>query len=104
MRKIERAMLDAVRERRNMRQANTAVTVREDGRVEVRLYGHMIGLLSPTKGALTVSNCGFATVTTKSRLNALLTLAMGQPRIHQHHFQWFLGEEEWSGEPITLPA
>ena len=100
MRKIESLMLDAVRSGREMRRDNTSVE-HERGRALVRLHGHLIGVVSPN-GELTISNCGYETATTKSRLNALLRLLPGCHGIYQHRFQWFLDGEQWDGEPTTL--
>ena len=103
MRKIEALMLNAVRQRKDWRSGNTSVEVSEHGPVRVRLHGNLIGVVSLSAGELQVNACGWLTATTKSRLNALLSLAEGQPGLFQRDGRWFLAGQEWDGCHTTVP-
>ena len=67
--------------------ANTRTEVWGGG-VTVYLHGHAIARWQADKGVLTISNCGWETSTTKSRLNAILD-AFNQGRIYQSKFVWY---------------
>lgn len=69
MRKIEENMIAAVAMRRDWSSGNTSVRVNHKNEVEVRLHGNLICRI--TKGKRVFSSCGWATSTTRSRLNAL---------------------------------
>jgi len=69
MRKIEKEMCAAVRERRNWRESNTEVR-RIEGGTRVYLYGNAIAAFLDD-GTRYFSLAGWNTVTTRSRLNAL---------------------------------
>ena len=56
----------------------------------VYLHGHNIATLDHTTKALRLSSCGYETVTTKSRLNALLEEVKYGCRVFQKNFDWFV--------------
>jgi hypothetical protein len=96
MRKIEEQMLHAIRQGKNWRSGNTSVDWCEHSptfggsKAIIRLHGNRIGIYQPSTGALNISDGeGWRTVTTKSRLNALLTLI---PGLRLWVFQW---KGEW---------
>lgn len=90
MRKIELDMVHAVRGHRNLKAANTTVNSYPDhGAAEVRLHGNVIAVLSHGK-YLTLSNAGWATPTTKSRLNALLSGLCAGVYIQQVKGVWWI--------------
>ena len=105
MRKIETDMVAAIRARRNLKSGNTAVIQGPDGRAEVRLHNNVIARLNYQSGLIDLSDCGWRTATTKSRLNALLdafTTAGGGQGIYQRDYAWFWkGGEEWDGGAIA---
>ena len=71
MRKIEMMMNSAIRHRKNFSSGNTTVrSFRES--VDVFLHGNHIASLDTATHALTLKDGGWQSVTTKSRLNALL--------------------------------
>lgn len=76
MRKIEKGMLEAIRERRNYHCANTAVLMRPDGVPRVMLHGSCI--VEVRDAVVVFSMAGWGTVTTRSRINAVLE-AFAQP-------------------------
>lgn len=93
MRVIERKMIEAIRTRKVMRIDNTVVE--HDGTTStVRLHGHAIATLDWTTYTFTITNCGWPTSTTKSRLNALLRTFTGKS-IHQNKGTWYMGDNEF---------
>ena len=96
MRKIEREMIQAIIERKDWHKANTSVEVHESSDIPTRktmyikLHGHIIGQYDDD-GTLLINHQGWKTVTTKSRLNALIQFVLGgTSRIGQRNFEWFL--------------
>ena len=76
MRKIEMEMNSAIRYRRNFSKANTSVRCYKINGVttemDVFLHGNHIASLDTVSNHLTIKDGGWQSVTTKSRLNALL--------------------------------
>ena len=76
MRKIEMEMNAAIRYRRNFSKANTSVRCFKTNGittdVDVFLHGNHIASLDTATNQLTIKDGGWQSVTTKSRLNALL--------------------------------
>jgi hypothetical protein len=75
--------------------------------IEVRLHGNLIARFEPRINRLTVDDCGWRTVTTKSRLNALLSAFTRELGITQHNHQWVTFDRSgashvWPGT-LTLP-
>lgn len=90
MRKIEKDMIRAIRERKDMRNGNTTVTVYKNTAL-VRLHGNLIAVYSYKSNRYLYSSAGWQTATTKSRLNAL------GANIRQKDFSWF---DATTGEPF----
>jgi len=91
MRKIESQMLDAMRTGKSWAYANTRVNVIsvDDSRItEVYLHDKLIAEIGLTR--ITLWNRGWATPTTKSRLNAILSGIDSSMRIHQNDFVWYI--------------
>ena len=59
---------------------------------EVRLHGNLIAWYDHSKQSLGISSCGWETVTTKSRLNAILEEFASGARVIQRDFEWFLSD------------
>ena len=76
MRKIEEEMNRAIRYRRNFSKANTSVRCFKTNGIttdiDVFLHGNHIASLDTASNQLTIKDGGWQSVTTKSRLNALL--------------------------------
>ena len=100
MRKIERLMNAAITDGRDWSLKNTSVTM--NGNIaEVRLHGNLIAEVSDE--CVTLHDGGWQSVTTKSRLNAILS-QHGLPGegIFQHKWEWFC--RLWNGtEHFTVP-
>lgn len=73
--------------------ANTRTEVWGGG-VTVYLHGHAIARWQADTGVLTVSDCGWQTATTKSRLNAILD-SFKCDRIYQDKFVWYRNDEKF---------
>ena len=91
MRKIEQDMNTAIRYRRNMSKQNTSVRCYTDS-VDVFLHGNHIATLDTATHALTIKDGGWQSVTTKSRLNALLDEFAPDRGIFQKNWQWFVSD------------
>ena len=84
-------MCEAIRNRKDWCQANTQVSYNDLTKcAQIFLHGHQIATYDyNTKGVL-LSSCGYETVTTKSRLNAILEEVKYGARVFQKNFNWFV--------------
>ncbi|UFK09579.1 hypothetical protein [Xanthomonas phage DES1] len=94
MRKIEQQMIKAIKKGKDWTSGNTKV-INMGNITNVYLHGHMIAIAHPNHGTLEISLAGWNTVTTRSRLSALIrefaalgpdglgvSTKQGQPRLH----------------------
>ena len=91
MRKVEIQMNHAIRYRRNWASSNTMVRVYKEV-VEVFLHGNHIASLDTATHKLTIKDGGWQSVTTKSRLNALLDEFAPSMGIFQKDWVWYLSD------------
>ena len=89
MRKVETQMNSAIRYRKNWANSNTMVRVYKEV-IEVFLHGNHIASLDTATNALTIKDGGWQSVTTKSRLNAILDEFVPSMGIFQKDWTWFL--------------
>ena len=107
MRKLERQMNRALVSKNNWAGSNTTVRYsNETNCSSVYLHGHNIATLDHTTNALRLSSCGYETVTTKSRLNAILEEVKYGCRVFQKQLEWFISyqgqtESFWNGMILT---
>ena len=87
MRLIERQMNDAITREVDWHKDNTSV-VNIDGVSEVRLHNNLIARVGDTW--LEIFDGGWQTVTTKSRLNAILAVHGTGERVFQKDWNWFV--------------
>ena len=103
MRKIEQQMNEAILNRKDFFKGNTSVQhyTTETGAREaiVKLHGNHIASVRDT---LQICDAGWQTVTTKSRLNALLNEFAEGCYVFQKIFDWFLGDAE--GYVLPFPT
>ena len=96
MRKIEQEMNSAIRYRRNFSKANTSVRCFKTNGittdVDVFLHGNHIASLDTASNQLTIKDGGWQSVTTKSRLNALLDEFAPSMGIFQKDWVWYLSD------------
>ena len=92
MRKIERQMLQAINTPgQDLTSANTKVRWSDDQSfVEVKLHDHLIASINWATNCMAISDAGWQTATTKSRLNAILGDLGNRARITQKNFVWYL--------------
>ena len=103
MRKIEQQMNEAILNRKDFFKGNTSVQhyTTETGAREavVHLHGNHIATVGDR---LQICDAGWQTVTTKSRLNALLNEFAEGCYLFQKNFDWFLGDAD--GNKIPFPT
>ena len=56
----------------------------------IYLHGHQIATFDHNLKAVKLSSCGYETVTTKSRLNAILDEVKYGCKVFQKNFNWFV--------------
>ena len=90
MRKIEQQMNNAIQNNLNWQSGNTTVHFEEESGVSiVRLYGNKIAEVGDT--FIRLFDGGFQSVTTKSRLNAILAEHGDDGDcVFQKNFDWFV--------------
>ena len=97
MRKIEQQMIAAIQENKDLKIANTEV-ISCTNVSDVYLHGNLIARIGETW--MELFDGGWQTVTTKSRLNALLSaFGMDGEYVFQKNFQWFV---QYEGAPIPF--
>ena len=90
MRKLERLMNRALVTKNNWAGSNTTVLYNEFTNCsQVLLHGHNIATLDHNTQALKLSSCGYETVTTKSRLNAILDEIDYGCKVFQKNWNWY---------------
>lgn len=92
MRKIESAMVAAVKAGRDWRSGNTSVDVTDQG-IIIRLHGNKIAEVIPEDHIMWITDAGWQTTTTKSRLNALLSGVTNRGSIYQKSYVWYLDRD-----------
>jgi hypothetical protein len=90
MRKITKEAVSAFLERRTFRKSNMSVE-EIGGQYRLKLHGNSIANIDEI-GVLSISNAGWASNTTKERLNGIPGV-----RIHQKNWTWYLNGVEWDG-------
>ena len=73
----------------NIRTGNTEVRF-HDGRTIVRLHSTDIVDVDTTDNTITLNTGGWNTVTTKERMNAVLSAFDSLYRVYQRDFQWYV--------------
>ena len=90
MRKITKESVNAFLMGKTFNKGNMTVT--KDGETfRLKLHGNTIATIDEL-GVLSVSNAGWASNTTKERLNGIPGV-----RVHQRNWNWYLNGEEWDG-------
>ena len=91
MRKIERQMNFAISNRADWSSSNTMVAYNTNTNCsQVRLHGNLIATVDHSTNAVKVSSCGWQTVTTKSRLNAILSEVKYGCSVFQKQWNWYV--------------
>jgi len=74
----------------NIKTGNTTVRF-QDGRTIVSLYATDIVDIDTSDNTITLNTGGWNTVTTKERMNAVLSAFDSPYRVYQRDFQWHVG-------------
>ena len=81
----------AISNKGNWSSSNTQVSFNDSTNCSsVFLHGHNIATVDHSTNAVKVSSCGWQTVTTKSRLNAILSEVKYGCRVAQVNWKWFV--------------
>jgi len=97
MKKIEQRMCKAMLYKESFKTGNTEVEyVPYENKSFAYLWGSCVGTLHHETRELTVSSCGYSTVTTKSRINAMLSYFNTGAKVHQKNFEWYINDEEFT--------
>ena len=88
MRKIEKNMIEAIKNNKNWASQNTQVLTNETTS-NVYLHGNLIATVDDT--TMTIYDGGWRSNTTKSRLNALCSeFCITGECVYQHDFLWYV--------------
>ena len=114
MRKVEAGMVFAIQSNINsdksgrvFKSGNTEVHVIHNGvygtpsynrTIEVLLHDNVIAVFEPSINRVRLSDCGYETATTKSRLNVLIDCFTEASRVFQNRHVWYQGDDLWMGE------
>ncbi len=91
MRKIEQQMNFAISNKADWSNSNTRVEFNSNTNCSsIYLHGHQIATFDHNLKAVKLSSCGWQTVTTKSRLNAILNEVKWGCKVFQKNFDWFV--------------
>ena len=91
MRKLERQMNFAISNKADWSGSNTQVNYNSNTNCSsIYLHGHQIATVDHNLKAVKLSSCGYQTVTTKSRLNAILQEVKYGCSVFQKNFDWFV--------------
>ena len=81
----------AISNRGNWAGSNTSVSYNDSTNCSsVFLHGHQIATVDHSTNAVKVSSCGWQTVTTKSRLNAILSEVKYGCSVFQKQWNWYV--------------
>ena len=92
MRVCEMKMIDNIRKLKSGKCCSNTRTEVWGGGVTVYLHNNAIARWQADQGVLIISDCGWETSTTKSRLNAILN-AFNLGRIYQSKFVWYRNDK-----------
>ena len=91
MRKIEQQMNRAIVNKNDWSNSNSQVNYNSNTDCSaVYLHGNQIATVDHNTNALKLSSCGWQSVTTKSRLNAILQGLIAGASVYQHKFNWYV--------------
>ena len=97
MRQITRDSVDAFMSARKFRKQNMEVKVLPNVTI-LLLHGNEIAYrYNDVDRTLSITDCGWQSVTTKERLNGIPNV-----QIQQRNFEWFLNGKQWNGNLIDV--
>lgn len=97
MRKIEQEMCAAISSNKNWSKANTRVEIVNymdaagDAAIKANVYLHNNHIATVSRELVEITDAGWQSNTTKTRLNSLLDVFTAyRGRVNQHKFVWYL--------------
>tara|TARA_R110000787_G_scaffold20623_2_gene61399 strand:- start:1424 stop:1720 length:297 start_codon:yes stop_codon:yes gene_type:complete len=97
MRKITEQATEAFNNTRSFNKQNMEIEVLPNVTI-MKLHGNPIAYrYNDPQRTLSIQNCGWASNTTKERLNSIEGV-----NISQRNFQWYLNDKEWDGKLIDI--
>ena len=97
MRKITEQATEAFNNTRSFNKQNMEIEVLPNVTI-MKLHGNPIAYrYNDPQRTLSIQNCGWASNTTKERLNSIEGV-----NISQRNFQWYLNVKEWDGKLIDI--
>lgn len=94
MRKIEQEMIDAILAKKEWSKSNTKVVLQErSNQISVFLHRTEIATFDLNDRSVRFNTGGHETVTTKSRINALIYSLTSSPGVHQKNRNWYIGDK-----------
>jgi len=91
MRQIEAKMCEAIRNKKDWYQSNTQVYINKPVNcAQIFLHRNQIATYDYNTKSVLLSSCGWETVTTKSRLNAILHEVKYGASVYQRNWDWFV--------------
>jgi len=103
MRKIEQRMISAIKDCKDWRNTNTEVLYSPSRKVScVYLHKNLIATIS--KDEVEIYDGGWQSVTTKSRLNAIINgLCDGMNQgVYQYKFSWYIQDDDRTMDAIPF--
>tara|TARA_R110000851_G_scaffold186277_2_gene335576 strand:- start:187 stop:486 length:300 start_codon:yes stop_codon:yes gene_type:complete len=99
MRKITEESVNAFMNAKKFKKSNMEVEVLPNVTI-LLLHGNRIAFrYNDPERTLSIQNCGWATPTTKERLNGIPNVD-----IYQRNYQWYLNGEKWNGNLIDIKS
>ena len=92
MRQISKDASQAFWNGQSFKRSNTEVRM-TNVTVEFYLHGNLIAERSLLFDILRINHCGWPTVTTKERLNAILNVGGYRDRIYQKDYSWYISKD-----------
>lgn len=93
-------MISAISSGKNYSGGNTKVVTNNEISY-VYLFDNLIAEI--TRKKVRINNCGHETKTTKSRLNSILRVFVGDRYIYQKNFKWYITGEPVAGYSCDFP-
>lgn len=103
MRKITKESVKAFLNAKKFNKSNMSVEVLPNVTI-LKYQGNSIAYkYNDPKQTISITNCGWRTVTTKERLNGVISLSgLNIGRIYQKDWTWYLNDKEWDGNLTDL--
>lgn len=97
MRKITEESINAFMNAKKFSKQNMVVEVLPNVTI-LKLHNNAIAYrYNDPERTLSITNCGWFSITTKERLNGLPNVS-----VHQQKGIWYLNDEEWDGKLIDI--